>query len=166
MNLQGFIDGYLNLMRDAETTMRIGEALEQLKDLPKDANIKISMEWVEPYKEYYDTFSDKEYAENRKHEYDNVQMYFDGTFDSDRGDYANMYLGYTETPTIFKVEDLIDLLNKAKQQGIMEGYKGGIFRINDRTLLTIARYGFSEGIRPTSFELLNDEVVMHTTYKD
>ena len=166
MNLQGFINGYLDAMRNAETTLRIGEALEQLEQLPKDLLIKISMEWVEPYKESFSDYSDREYAENRMHEYDNVQMYFDGTFDSDRGDYANMYLGYIETPTIFKVQDLIDLLNKAKQQGIMEGYKGGIFRINDRTLLTIARYGFSEGIRPVCFELKDNEVLLRTTYRD
>ena len=166
MSLQSYFDAIFAMQRARETTMRIGEALEQLKDLPQDANIKISMEWVEPYKEYYDTFNDKEYAEKRKHEYDNVQMYFDGTFGSDRGDYANMYLGYKEEPTTFTVQNLIDLLKTAKAEKTMEGYKGGTFLINDETLLTIAYYSFSEGIRPTSFELVGDEVIMHTTYKE
>lgn len=146
--------------------MRIGQALEELEKLTKALPIKISMEWIEPYKEYYDTFNDKKYAEARKHEYDNVQMYFDGTFGSDRGDYANMYLGYTEEPTTFTVQNLIDLLNKAKEQGEMYGYKGGTFSIDNDTLLTIAYHSFSEGIRPTNFELVGNEVIMHTTYEE
>lgn len=166
MNYQDMIDRILEIQRNRETTMRIGEALKQLETLPKEMSIRISMAWTKGFNEYMDTFSDKEWAESRKEEYKDKQMYFDGTFDSDRGDYANMYIGYTYEPTIFTVQNLIDLLHKAKEQGTMEGYKGGTFAINDNTLLTIAEYGFSEGIRPTSFELVNDEVVMHTTYKN
>lgn len=161
---QEMCDRLLEMQRKRETTMRIGEALAQLERLPKEMPITISMEWVEAFKENMNTFSDKEWAESRKEKYKDKQMYFDGTFDSDRGDYANMYLGYTYEPTTFSVQNLIDLLNKAKEQGTMEGYKGGTFTINDDTLLTIAEYGFSEGIRPVLFELKENEVVMRTKY--
>lgn len=165
MNLQDYFDVYMELLQNRETTMRIGQALEQLSKLPKNAPIQISMEWLEPYKKFYDTFDDRKYAEEKKHEYDGKQMYFDKSFDSDRGDYANMYLGFTYEETKTTVQDLIDLLNTAKEQGEMVGYKGGIFPINDNTLLTIAEYGFSEGIRPTYFELKDNVVIMHTIYK-
>lgn len=166
MDFQKIVDEYITLLRSCETTMRIGQALKELSKLPQRALVLISMEWLEPYKEYYDGFDDKEHAENRKHEYDGKQMYFDGTFGSDRGDYANMYLGFTYDKTQTTVKDLIELLEKAKEQTTMEGYKGGTFSINDNTLLTIAEYGYSEGIRPTSFELRDDTVIMHTTYKE
>lgn len=165
MNLQDFVNSYLDMYRKRETTMRIGQALQELYALPKGALVQISMEWVKLYQEYYDTFDDREYAEYKKHEYDDKQMYFDKTFDSDRGDYAKMYLGYTYEKTETTVQDLIDLLIKAKKQGIMEGYKGGEFEIDDDTLITIAEYGFSEGIRPTHFELKDNIVIMHTTYE-
>lgn len=161
---QEMCDRILEMQRKRETTMRIGEALKQLEKLPKEMQIKISMEWVEAFKENMDTFNDRKWAESRKEKYKDKQMYFDGTFDSDRGDYANMYLGYTYEPTTFTVQNLIDLLYKAKEQGTMEGYKGGTFAINDNTLLTIAEYGFSEGIRPVLFELKENEVVMRTKY--
>ena len=147
MNLQDLVDTYLDILRSFEKTMRIGQALEELEKLPKNAEVKISMEWQQPY-------------------YDNKQMYFDKTYGSDRGDYAKMYLGYTYKRTETTVQDLIDLLIKAKEQGIMVGYKGGEFDINDNTLLTIAEYGFSEGIRPTHFELRGNIVIMHTTYEN
>lgn len=164
MNLQDLVDTYWDKLRSLEKTMRIGQALEELEKLPKNAEVKISMEWLEPYKEYYNKFDDKEYAENRKHEYDNKQMYFDKTYGSDRGDYAKMYLGFTFEETTTTVQDLIDLLLNAKKEGEMIGYKGGIFNIDDNTLLTIAEYGYSEGIQPTHFELKDNIVIMHTTY--
>lgn len=162
--IKDMIDIMLEIQRDRATTMRIGGALKKLEKLPKEMPIKISMEWTEEFNEYMDTFSDKEWAESRKEEYKDKQMYFDGTFDSDRGDYVNMYLGYTYEPTIFTVQNLIDLLYKAKEQGTMQGYKGGTFEINDNTLLTIAEYGYSEGIRPVLFELKENEVIMRTQY--
>ena len=163
---QAMCDRILELQRNRETTMRIGEALKQLSNLPKEMPINISMEWVEQFNEYMDTFSDREWAESRKEKYKDKQMYFDGTFDSDRGDYANMYLGFTYEPTIFTIQNLIDLLNKAKEQGTMEGYKGGTFAINDNTLLTIAEYGFSEGIRPINFEQKDNEIILRTKFQD
>lgn len=166
MDIQRIADSYMDLLRNLETTMRIGQALGELNKLPKDANVIISMEWIEPYKKHYEEYDKDEWVQNKLVEYDGKQMYFDKTFDSDRGDYANMYLGFTYEETQTTVQDLIDLLNKAKEQGEMEGYKGGTFPINDNTLLTIAEYGFSEGIRPTNFELKENKVIMHTTYKE
>lgn len=147
MNLQDLVDTYLDILRSFEKTMRIGQALEELEKLPKNAEVKISMEWQQPY-------------------YDNKQMYFDKTYGSDRGDYAKMYLGFTFEETITTVQDLIDLLLNAKKEGEMIGYKGGVFKINDDTLLTIAEYGYSKGIQPTYFELKDNIVIMHTTYAD
>ena len=166
MDYQTLFNNIMALNRMRETTMRIGEALKQLEKLPKNAEVEISMEWVDKYKEYINTFDDKEYIARRISKYDKKQMYFDKSFGSDRGDYANMYLGYTYEPTKTTVQDLIDILNNAKKQGTMYGYKGGEFDIDDSTLLTIAEYGYSEGIRPTNFELIGDKVIMHTKYKE
>lgn len=161
--MQDWITFMLNEQRNNETTLRIGEMLTELEKLPKDFPITISMEWLEGCLNYWQ--EDTDWGKHKKEEYGGKQMYFDGTFGSDRGDYAKLYLGYTFEENKFLVKDLISLLNKAKKQGAMVGYKGGVFDINDRTLITIAEYGFSEGIRPICFELKENEVVLRTKYK-
>lgn len=67
-------------------------------------------------------------------------------FGSDRGSYYNMYIGYNmqqKDDTIKTVGELIDLLERAKKQGTMVGYKGGDFDIDDWTTVTIGSYGLS-----------------------
>ena len=172
MDLQDFFDKYFELQRSMEKTMRVGQALAALKEMPNEYPICVSMEWLEPFNEYFDTSSGRndeewrKFAEHKKAEYVGKQMYLTGDFGSDRGDYAKLYLEYTFEPRKFTVEQLIDTLERAKKQGTMEGYKGGTFPIENKTLLTIAEYGFSEGIRPTKFELGDKCVIMHTTYEE
>ncbi|WP_368263117.1 hypothetical protein [Clostridium disporicum] len=68
-------------------------------------------------------------------------------FGSDRGDYHEMYLGFDMTneseKTIKTVGELINLLEEAKKQGKMIGYKGGEYKIHDWTTVTIGSYGIS-----------------------
>lgn len=68
-------------------------------------------------------------------------------FCSDRGDYHEMYLGFDMTneseKTIKTVGELINLLEEAKKQGKMIGYKGGEYKIHDWTTVTIGSYGIS-----------------------
>lgn len=74
-------------------------------------------------------------------------FYIRDEFGSDRGDYYSMYLGYSykkdESYTIKTVGELIGLLECAKKQGTMVGYKGGDFDIDDWTSVTMGSYGLS-----------------------
>lgn len=98
--------------------MTLGDILEVLKE--SDANMPIRI-------------SDGTYVRDE--------------FGSDRGDYYNMYLGYNmkqeKDDTIKTVGELIGLLERAKKQGTMVGYKGGDFDIDDWTTVTIGSYGLS-----------------------
>lgn len=68
--------------------------------------------------------------------------YFDGDFDSYRGYYVDMYLGYSdEDQGKNTVEDLKQALESALKQGVMEGYKGGTYSIDHDTLLWLSSYG-------------------------
>lgn len=68
-------------------------------------------------------------------------------FGSDRGDYHNMYVGYNmqqeDENTIKTVGEMVNLLERAKIQGTMIGYKGGDYDIDDWTTVTIGTYGLS-----------------------
>lgn len=98
--------------------MTLGDILEALKE--NDVNMSIRI-------------SDGTYVRNE--------------FGSDRGSYYNMYLGYNMTQekddTVKTVGELINLLERAKKQGTMVGYKGGDFDIDNWTTVTIGSYGLS-----------------------
>lgn len=68
-------------------------------------------------------------------------------FGSDRGDYHNMYVGYNmqqeDENTIKTVGEMVNLLERAKIQGTMIGYKGGDYDIDDWTTVTVGIYGLS-----------------------
>ncbi len=83
---------------------------------------------------------------------DNTQVrvsdgsYILNEFGSDRGDYYDMYIGYTEEVnenTISNVKELKELFERALKQGVMIGYKGGEFDIHNYTCVTIGCYGCS-----------------------
>lgn len=70
--------------------------------------------------------------------------YIIDNFGSDRGNYYDMYLGFTlnkDKTTINSVDDLLKLLNKAVKIGTMYGYKGGDFDITGDTNVTIGEEG-------------------------
>ena len=70
--------------------------------------------------------------------------YIRDEFGSDRGDYYNMYIGRSENKDkINTVKELKDLFNRALKQGVMTGYKGGEFHIEDDTFVRIGCYGCS-----------------------
>ena len=73
--------------------------------------------------------------------------YVRNEFGSDRGNYYDMYIGYNtlsdKEDTIKTVGGMIDLLERAKKKGVMTGYKGGTYEINEWTSVTIGTEGLS-----------------------
>lgn len=97
--------------------MYIEEILEKLNNFEDDKKIKIS---------------DGTYIKNE--------------FGSDRGDYYDMYIGYTKNiddKTIQTVKEFKDLIYRALKQEVMMGYKGGEFNITEHTNVTIGEFGYS-----------------------
>ena len=67
--------------------------------------------------------------------------FLDGSFGSYRGYYEDLSIGYSDKDQGFNtVKDLKDILNKALDKGIMYGYKGGEFSIDEDTLVWLAGY--------------------------
>ena len=169
MDLQDYLNFCMDYGRSLEKHLRIGTALEYLNGLDENKNIVVDMSWKEGAIKNYKGFKDKEYSESRIKEIEEThQMYLTAEFDSYRGDYAQMYIGYNFEPHKFTVKNLKDLLLDAKRVGEMEGYKGGTFSINDNTLLNIASYSNCEGILPMGFKDIDDDNVMLLTqyYED
>ncbi|MGV2640229.1 hypothetical protein GNF86_02070 [Clostridium perfringens] len=70
--------------------------------------------------------------------------YIRDEFGSDRGDYYDMYIGRSENKDkINTIKELKDLFYKALKKGVMTGYKGGEFDIDDSTFVRIGCYGCS-----------------------
>ena len=68
--------------------------------------------------------------------------FFDGTYDSYRGYYKDLYIGFEDEDMGFNtVGKIKEVLNKALDDGEMEGYKGGEFSIEQDTLVWFATYG-------------------------
>ena len=67
--------------------------------------------------------------------------FFNGNFGSYRGYYEDLCIGYDDKDQGFNtVKDLKDTLTKALDKGVMYGYKGGEFSINEDTLVWLADY--------------------------
>lgn len=75
------------------------------------------------------------------------ETYLTKKFGSDRGEYEDMYIGHTDDSlnieTIHTVKELKELLDKALKIGVMRGYKGGEYVIDEYTQVTIGMYGCS-----------------------
>lgn len=73
--------------------------------------------------------------------------YLISEYGSDRGDYSDMYIGYTRNKDskniLNTVGELKKLINQALSFGRMTGYKGGEFDIDNSTFVRIGAYGFS-----------------------
>ncbi len=70
------------------------------------------------------------------------EKFHDGTFDSYRGYYEDMYIGWSNSDNgANTVGSLKDTLITALNQGEMYGYKGGDFSIDRDTLVWMAEYG-------------------------
>lgn len=84
--------------------------------------------------------------ENEVELYFSNGKYFDGSYDSYRGYYADMYIGYSDKNEGFNtVGDLRETIKEALNNGGMEGYKGGEYSIYDGTLVWFATYGTTNG---------------------
>lgn len=73
--------------------------------------------------------------------------YLDGDFDSYRGYYEDLAFDYSpiEIRHVATVQNFLNLIQKALEQGEMEGYKGGDYVITEETLIWIAHYGTTQG---------------------
>lgn len=70
--------------------------------------------------------------------------FFDGTYDSYRGYYEDLYIGYSNEDKGFNtIGKLKQTLHKALDHREMYGYKGGTFAINNDTLIWLAQYGYT-----------------------
>ncbi|MCA1021540.1 hypothetical protein [Halobacillus litoralis] len=68
--------------------------------------------------------------------------FFDGEFDSYRGYYQDLALGFEwKDQELNTVGSLKEMLEKALKIGGMHGYKGGNYRITPDTLVWLANYG-------------------------
>lgn len=84
--------------------------------------------------------------------------YFDGTYDSYRGYYEDLYIGYSDDDKGFNyVGKLKQVLNKALDDGEMYGYKGGEYSINNDTLVWLAQYGCT-GEMVVDIQKLGEEI--------
>lgn len=164
------IEEYMNILdavrKQNSSNLTIGKMLEELKALPFQAKIKIDMSFAKDYSDYMlELFNDDpEYAEERAREFKDCQFYFSGTYYSYRGYYCDMAIGIKKKESEFTVKDMIELLNNAKNEGKMFGYKGGEYNINDNTLLWLEIGGNeASGIAPIKLYKLNDNEILLIT---
>lgn len=97
-----------------------------------------------------------------------TDRFLDDEFDSYRGYYVDMYLGYSDTDKGFNtIGHLRRILNNALDQGEMVGYKGGDYSINNETLLWLGSYGTSsDGLMIVEVIEVNGEVYIVTKEDD
>lgn len=90
--------------------------------------------------------------------------FLDDEFDSYRGYYDDMYLGYSDKDEGYNtIGHLKRILEEALKQGTMVGYKGGDFSIDGGTLLWLSSYGMSsDGLMLVEVVEINGEVYIVT----
>lgn len=166
MEIRQMLDMMEFARKKYSANLKLGSMLDKLNGLPKDAIVRISMDFVKEYKKYISDL----YAENEKElkneigRYDYTQFYFTGSWFSYRGYYCDMALGVSKTGKLCTVEELIEILNNATEKGVLEGYKGGAFIINNSTILWLATGpSDSTGIAAVDLIKLNDKEVLLTT---
>lgn len=87
-------------------------------------------------------------------------VYLTGEFDSYRGYYEDLYFEFSNEDQGFNtIGQLKETINKAYEQGIMEGYKGGEFPIQDNTLVWVSTYSCS-GDMIIDIQKINGTIVL------
>lgn len=80
-------------------------------------------------------------------QYGDEIRYLDGGFDSSRGSYVNLAIGWQLKPNYFTITALIDTLNHISQNLLVfEGYKGGQYRMSRKTLVDVGWNHHSTGL--------------------
>ena len=75
------------------------------------------------------------------------ERYLDGNFDSSRGSYVNLAIGWTTSEESWTVGDLYEQLTELAENAVVfEGYKGGNYRMTRRTLVDIGWSWTSTGL--------------------
>lgn len=166
MEIRQMLDMMESARKKYSANLKLGSMLDKLNSFPKDAIVRISMDFARDYKRYIsDLYADNEKElKNEIEKFDNTQFYFTGSWFSYRGYYCDMALGVSKSGNPCTVEKLITILNNATTEGVMEGYKGGKFEINNYTILWLATdYSNSIGIAPVDLIKLNDNEILLIT---
>lgn len=97
--------------------------------------------------------------------YNNMHVYLDGEIGSYRGDYSNIYVGYTEDYKRAKnVNELIQIFNAFLENGTMEGYKGGEFAVRVNCEVYVDMYGcYNEQAIVKVFDTKEHDVLIHVS---
>jgi hypothetical protein len=94
-------------------------------------------------------------------QYDNEIRYLDGDFDSSRGSYVNLAIGWQLKPNYLTVAALIDTLTYISQNLLVfEGYKGGQYRMSRKTLVDIGWNYHATGLGVVGVEEKNGVVYL------
>lgn len=158
MDIEEFMQMLSNARKENCGNLTIGKALEQLRQFPKDCVIvldKHGFKQIDSENCYYDDIQGDLYLKNY--------------FDSYRGYYEDGYIGISTKNRHLTVENLIELLKVSKEKGVMYGYKGGEYAINDNVVLWLSPDSSScIGIYPTKFmqNQSDNTVLMLTDYKN
>lgn len=94
--------------------------------------------------------------------------FLDGTFDSYRGYYEDLAIGFSSDDKGFNtVGGLKDVLTKALDDGEMYGYKGGEYSIMDSTLVWLGNYGTTfEAEMLIDIQKVNGQIFVITKEED
>ncbi|MGG0308255.1 hypothetical protein ABEY43_05985 [Priestia megaterium] len=86
-----------------------------------------------------------QFKDDDKIEFSNGK-YLDGDYGSYRGYYDNLYFEYSDEDNGFNtIGEFKKVINKALEDGTMQGYKGGDFSIDESTFTWMVAYGSSDG---------------------
>jgi len=147
-----------NARKDSCSNLTIGKALKQLKELDENMVVEIDQTG---FQEYFKDCRENEYeADNEE-----ATFYFKKTWDSYRGYYEDLMLEIsTEEEKDYTVKDYIELLEQALQKGMMYGYKGGVYKITENTILWLDEYGRAKGVFPFRFMKIDKKVILLTSW--
>lgn len=80
-------------------------------------------------------------------QYDDEVRYLDGEYDSSRGSYVNLAIGWQLKPSYFTVDSLVATLQHISHNLLVfEGYKGGQYRMSRKTLVDVGWNYHSTGL--------------------
>lgn len=134
MNIQALLNSINDIRKQNAANLTIGEMLDKLG----------------------------QFEDNEKVVFSNGK-YFNGEFDSYRGYYEDMYIGYdNEDKGLNTVGSLKTTLNLALEQGGMTGYKGGEYPITEDTLIWFSCYGSSGDDMIIDIQKLGDTIYIIT----
>ncbi|MFK7678626.1 hypothetical protein ACI3ER_11350 [Bacillus sp. Wb] len=86
-----------------------------------------------------------QFKDDEKIEFSNGK-FLDGDYGSYRGYYDDIYFEYSYEDNGYNtIGNFKKIIYKALEEGVMEGYKGGDFSIDESTFTWLSTYGSSEG---------------------